>query len=107
MHATPIPPQPHRTIVVRDHGSRSHEERFLSSVTRPTHTGGTVSVDWRAQAQLASVLSVIAVIVAVGLGGIVPTPVIVLGMTGVSALVAWRRLDPLPDRRTPADVLRR
>ena len=55
MHATPLPSQPHRTIVVRDHGARSRERRFLSTVTRPAHTGGVVDIDWRSQAQLAAV----------------------------------------------------
>ncbi|MFZ9629484.1 MAG: hypothetical protein ACO3C1_09070 [Ilumatobacteraceae bacterium] len=106
MHATPLPPPPRRTIVVRRHGNRSGNQRFLSSATDTAHTGDSVPVDWRAQAQLATVLTVIAVIVAVGLSNLVPGPLIVFGMTGVSALVAWHRLEPLPDRRTPADVLR-
>lgn len=103
MHATPLPPQPRRTIVVRRHGGSAHEQRFLSSVTRRAHHGDVPAVDWLAQAQLAVVLSAIAVIVAVGLASIVPAPAIVLGMTAVSAVVGWRRLEPLPQspRRGP------
>lgn len=96
MHATPLPSQPRRTIVVRSHGRTVHEQRFLSTVTRRAHHGDVPAIDWLAQAQLAMVLSLVAVIVAVGLSGFVPGAAIVIGMTAVSAVVAWRRLDPLP-----------
>ena len=60
----------------------------------------------RAHARLAAVLSVVAVIVAVGLHGIVPGPAIALGMTAVSGVVAWRRITPTPRRGTAADIVR-
>ncbi|MFM7046182.1 MAG: hypothetical protein ACKOYG_11670 [Ilumatobacteraceae bacterium] len=106
MHATSFPPKPQRSVVMRVHGTHGRPAVALPTFIRSAHADDTVPVDWRAHARLATVLSVVAVIVAVGLQGIVPGPAIAMGMTAVSGMVAWRRLAPAPRRATAADVLR-
>lgn len=106
MHATSFPPKPQRSVVMRVHGTHGRPAVMLPTFIRSTHADDVEPVDLRAHARLAAVLSVVAVIVAVGLQGIVPGPVIAMGMTAVSGVIAWRRVAPAPRRGTAADVLR-
>ncbi|MEY4607311.1 MAG: hypothetical protein ACO3S5_05960 [Ilumatobacteraceae bacterium] len=106
MHATSFPPKPQRSVVMRVHGTHGRPTVVLPTLIRSTHVDDAAPVDLRAHARLAAVLSVVAVIVAVGLHGIVPGPAIALGMTAVSGVVAWRRITPTPRRGTAADIVR-
>lgn len=107
MHATSFPPRPRRQVVMRIHGGHSRRAVTLPALLHRADADEPRPVDWASEIRLATVLSAIAVIVAVGLHGIVPATVIVVAMTSVAGLLAWRRLEPRPGRRSPADALHR
>jgi hypothetical protein len=75
-----------------------HPEHHIAPAGAPTRD----SFDWSGQIRLGIVLTVAVVIVAVGLGGLVPEPIVVLGSMVIASVLAWRRVDAhavAPERR--------
>jgi len=77
-----------------------HHDHQIAPATAPSRD----TFDWAGQIRLGIVLSVAALIVTVGLGGLIPEPVLVLGSMVVASILAWRRVDAHRIAPSPHEV---
>ena len=66
-----------------------HHDHQIAPATAPSRD----SFDWAGQVRLGIVLTIATLIVTVGLGGLIPEPMLVLGSMVIASILAWRRVD--------------